>query len=544
MVKLSFKSLALKWYFFTCVPACSVLLEYFYLFMKQLGFNSGQIALTTLFGVQHFLIPLCLMFGEKCRGRNVVAILGTLTQTVGCVLPLLIFVIPALQPSCHDISHVKPKELATLGYVSVNSKDANNSNNAFTSMIHKSKYDLAPTKTVLITATSTSAVSMFSESSSPTNVVYASPIPKIEDTSSYVRYKSAKTVEHKFGKNNPTVANLHKSIAELALSYSVSLRQNMSSNGLVRSRYLSHSKQLSSNQFQHVKSYTTASRSLAMQQSISMTSSLHSTNYTRTDNSNMIHHPQLILGALFALMTLSRAISQFCHHINLSLVNLATVTYLKEKRASYGGYYMWTHIGNAFSIACVAFLAWWIRIDICGIQKYGYYIAFIWAGVSMSLSIPSLHWFKFEYDKKKSFNLSSVISDVLNAHYILMFLMVFFTGICLAFQLSWEFWYLDGLSASPLLIAGAALIRRPLLAISMCTSSHLIRKIGDLNTVCVALFLYSVSFFALSFTRTAWFVLMIDTCQAAAYGFSYCAFVVVLHKASSKENSSMILGEY
>ena len=181
---------------------------------------------------------------------------------------------------------------------------------------------------------------------------------------------------------------------------------------------------------------------------------------------------------------------------------------------------------------------------VCTVEKYGYFFVFIWAGVLLLLSMPSLHWFTFEYDEKKSFNWSSVKSDVLNVHYVLMFIMVFFTGVCLAFQLSWEFWYLDGLSASPLLLAVAALVRRPLLAISMYTSSHLIRKIGDLNTVCVALFLYSVSFLALSFTRTTWLVVMIDTCQAAAYGLSYCAFVVVFHKASSEENSSIILGKY
>ena len=521
-----------------------MLLEYFYLFMKQLGFNSGQIALTTLFGVQHLLIPLCLLFGEKYRARNAVAILGTLAQTVSCVLPLIVFVIPTLQPVCHDISDVKPKEVSTLGHVSVNSKNANNSNNVSPSMIHKSKYDLAPTKTVSIIATSTTDISMFSESSYPKNVVQGFPLPKIKDTSLYVRYKSAKSIQHQFVKNSLTVVISPKSTAKLALNYSVSLRQNILSNGSVRSRYLSHSKQsLASNQFQNVKPYETTNSSLSKQQSISMTKSLHS-NRSRTDNSNLIH-PLPILGALFALLTLSRAASEFCLHLNLSLVNLATITYLKEKRASYGGYYMWGHIGNAFSIACVAFLAWWTRIDICGIQKYGYFIAFIWAGVLMTLSIPSLHWFKFEYDEKKSFNWSSVKSDVLNVHYILMFLIVFFTGVCVAFQLSWEFWYLDGLSASPLLIAGAVLIRRPLLAISMYTSSHLIRKIGDLNTVCVGLFyFYSVSFFALSFTRTAWLVLIIDAFQAAAYGLTYCAFVVVFHKASSKENSSMILGKY
>ena len=160
------------------------------------------------------------------------------------------------------------------------------------------------------------------------------------------------------------------------------------------------------------------------------------------------------------------------------------------------------------------------------------------------LSMPSLLWFKFEYNEKKSFNWSGVNSDVFNAHYIFMFIVLYYIGICLAFQVFWEFWYLDRLSASPLFLGGAVLIRGPLTALSALTSSYLIRKIGDLKTVCVALLFYAVSFFALSFTRIAWLVIIIDTFQAAAYGIGYCAFTVLFYKASSKENSSIIQGRY
>jgi hypothetical protein len=155
-----------------------------------------------------------------------------------------------------------------------------------------------------------------------------------------------------------------------------------------------------------------------------------------------------------------------------------------------------------------------------------------------------LPWFKFEYNEKKSFNWSGVKSDIFNAHYIFMFAVLFYTGLCFSFQVYWEFWYLNGLSASPLLLGGAVLIRRSLVALSTLASTNLIRKFGDLMAVCFALFLYSSSFLALSFTRTAWLVLIIDTLQAAANGIGYCAFTVLFYKASSAENSSIILGMY
>ena len=272
--------------------------------------------------------------------------------------------------------------------------------------------------------------------------------------------------------------------------------------------------------------------------------SLSSTNYT----SNLIHtskiyRPQTqMFSTLYVVLTLSRLLTMYHNCANLALANLATITYLKEERASYGAYYLWINIGCTFSIAFVAVLAWFIKIDICGVEMPAYFIAFLCGGAMSLMSMLSIPSFKFEYHDKKSFNWSGVKSDVFNAHYIFMFALQFYIGLCLNFQVYWEFWYLDGLSASPLLLAGAVLIRRPLAAMSGLGSSYLIKRIGDLNTVSFALLLYSSSFLALSFTRIAWLVLVVDTFQAAANGIGYCAFTVLFSKASSKENSSMILG--
>jgi hypothetical protein len=98
MVKFTLKSVALKWYFFSCPGSVIMFCEYFNLFMKQLGFNPGQIGLTALLGIPHLFIPLCLLFGEKFRARKTVAVFGTLAASVCCMLPLLSLV---LQPTCY-----------------------------------------------------------------------------------------------------------------------------------------------------------------------------------------------------------------------------------------------------------------------------------------------------------------------------------------------------------------------------------------------------------------------------------------------------------
>lgn len=126
---------------------------------------------------------------------------------------------------------------------------------------------------------------------------------------------------------------------------------------------------------------------------------------------------------------------------------------------------------------------------------------------------------------------------------VVLFLCLSYTGLYGSFQINWEFWYLDSLSAGLLLMAGALLVRQPLVAVTLLTSTRLIKEIGDLKTVCLVLLLYSCSFMALSFTRTALLVIVIDTCQATALSLNYCAFAVHFNKAVSKKNSSMIFGK-
>jgi hypothetical protein len=249
------------------------------------------------------------------------------------------------------------------------------------------------------------------------------------------------------------------------------------------------------------------------------------------------------LSKLFILMLLTRTAYEFPHRIVASLGDLATITYLKERRANYGAYYMWSHIGGGISIFTVAMLAWFIRINICGTENYGYFTMYIVAGCMALLSMLSLPWIRYEYNENKTINWSEVKSALCNVHFALMFCVLFCTGIPVAFQIYWEFWYLDGLFASPLVLGVAGLVRRPILAGWTLLSCQLLERIGELKTICIAFFLFFLSFLALSFTRVPWFVLAIDMFQTAAYGLAYCSLTVHFSKAGSKESSAVIRGK-
>ena len=383
------RTIALKWYFFTSASLI-VYDEYCHPFMKQLGFTSQQIAVTTLFGVQHLFIPVVFIIGDKFRMRKLLVWIVTIIAMVNCSLPALPLIVDL--PTCFQ------KSLPNL--VSTHILNLN-----------------------------------FKNSSTLTDA----------------------TLEH-----NSTV-----------------IRQNV------------------------------------------------------PWNSN-----------IFYLMVISRSLTTFLEGVVISLANIATITHLDEHRDDFGSYFMWLAVGSTVSIVTAAVLAWIIRIAICEQDDYGYFAAFLVASLLVLLSMLSLPWFEFKYEDDRTINWDDVKQVVFDCHYIYIYLMFFYVGVCVAFQIYWEFWYLSMLHASPLVMGGAALIRRPLLAVSCLFSGRVIRKIGDLYTISLAFLLVVISFLALSFTRVFWYVLAIDTLQAIAYGLLYTAFTVHISKAGTKASSGVVLGKY
>ena len=250
------------------------------------------------------------------------------------------------------------------------------------------------------------------------------------------------------------------------------------------------------------------------------------------------------MSRLYLVLTVSRTSMTFLQCIAFALSSLATITFLGNDRVKYGLYFMWVYIGTGSLTVISALLAWAVRINICGNRVYGYFASFLISAFFLLMSLLSLPVFKFKYESDHVINWKEVRSVVFSSHYIFMFIVTYYFGVCVAFQIYWEFWYLDRLGGGPLVLGVAALIRRSLLSGFMFLSTHILDKIGDLSTTCIAFLLFMVAFFALSFTRIYWYVLAIDLLHTAAYGLAYSALTVHFSKAGSKASSAVILGKF
>ena len=248
--------------------------------------------------------------------------------------------------------------------------------------------------------------------------------------------------------------------------------------------------------------------------------------------------------SLFLVLIASRTSLPIFTCVSYSLSNLATMTFLGNERVKYGNYLLWQHIGTGILTFISASVAWAIRKHICGNRGYGYFASFLTAAFFLLMSLLSLSMFEFEYETDRVITWDEIRSVVLRGHYVLMFTMTFCIGVFVSFQVHWEFWYLDGLQAGSFVMGTASVIRRSFIAVCFFVSSNVMKKIGDLNTLCIALLLFTVAFFLLSFTRVYWFVLAVDFLQSAGYGLSTSALTVHFSKAGSKADSGIILGRF
>ena len=99
MAILNIQSLSFKWYFFT-TASFALCEEFFYVFMKQLGFRPQQIGIMNSFGIQHILLPILLYVADKYRARKLVIWTASSICIVNCLLPVFPLIMPL--PTCFE----------------------------------------------------------------------------------------------------------------------------------------------------------------------------------------------------------------------------------------------------------------------------------------------------------------------------------------------------------------------------------------------------------------------------------------------------------
>ena len=298
---------------------------------------------------------------------------------------------------------------------------------------------------------------------------------------------------------------------------------------------------------------TIASRKLTNE--ISLSRSKETTIELSENESSRIHHTYLPNETLvkqnnsgykltfFLIFLFLRGIYELMKRLGLTLIIVATMTHIKDDKTKFGFYACWGEIGAGLSLFLVGILVGHVRHFLCGEQVPSYHVSFFYAVAVQCITLFALPWMKYEYLEKRVVNYADVKKVLCNPHYTLMLVVCAHAGLCSSFQTRWEFWYMEKLGGSPLVMAVGGLIRRPIVGVWFLLSRGIINRLGELNVIAISLFIFAASFAALAFVANPWLVIVFDNFQSAAYVLMFASFVIHFSKAASKASSAVIQGK-
>ena len=245
----------------------------------------------------------------------------------------------------------------------------------------------------------------------------------------------------------------------------------------------------------------------------------------------------------FLIILFLRGIFELLKRLTVTLITVATMTHIKDDKTKFGFYACWGEIGAGLSLFLVGILVGHVRHFLCGEQVPSYHVSFFYAVAVQCMTLFALPWMKYEYLEKRVVNYADVKKALCKPHYILMLVVCAHAGLCSAFQTRWEFWYMEKLGGSPLVMAVGGLIRRPIVGVWFLLSRGIINRLGELNVIAISLFIFAASFSALAFIANPWLVIVFDNFQSAAHVLMFASFVIHFSKAGSKASSAVIQGK-
>ena len=266
--------------------------------------------------------------------------------------------------------------------------------------------------------------------------------------------------------------------------------------------------------------------------------------FSRDDRTELIEqtaNEELI--KIFMIILILRAILELLRRLTLTFLTVATMTHLQNDKTKFGFYVGWGEIGAGMSLFIVGILVSQVRHFHCGELVPSYFISFLCAAGFQCFTLVSLPWLKFEYLERRVVNFAEVKKIIWNPHYLLMLVICAHGGLCTSFQFRWEFWYMEKLGGTPLVIAVGGLVRRPIVAVWFLLSRSIIDRLGELYVIAISLFTFAVSFAALAFAQNPSQVIVFDIFQSIGYVLIYSSLVVHFSKAGSKASSAAIQGK-
>ena len=244
----------------------------------------------------------------------------------------------------------------------------------------------------------------------------------------------------------------------------------------------------------------------------------------------------------FVIFLILRGIFELTKRLSVTLITVAAMTHLKQDKSKFGYYACWGEIGGGLTLFIVGMSLSHILHSVCGNMVPDYVVIFFFVAGYQFLTLFTLPFMNFEYLDHRVIDYKEVKKVLTTFHYIFMLIICCHSGLCSAFQTRWEFWYMQHLGGSSIVMAVGGLLRRPFVAVWYLLSRRVINHFGELKIIALSLFIFSVTFAGLAFIENAWLVILFVIVQASAYVFTFACFVVHFSNVGSKASTSFFQG--
>lgn len=244
----------------------------------------------------------------------------------------------------------------------------------------------------------------------------------------------------------------------------------------------------------------------------------------------------------FVLFLILRGIFELTKRLTVTLITVAAMTHLKQDESKFGYYACWGELGGGLALFIVGMSLSHIVHSVCSVMVPDYVVIFFFVVGYQFFTLFTLPLMSFEYLNPRMIDYNEVKKVFKTFHYLLILIICCHSGWCSAFQTRWEFWYMEKLGGSSIVMAVGGLLRRPSVAVWFLLSRRIIGYFGELKVIALALFIFSGSFVGLAFIENAWLVILFDNFQAAAYVLAFSSFVVHFSDVGSKESTAFFRG--
>ena len=245
----------------------------------------------------------------------------------------------------------------------------------------------------------------------------------------------------------------------------------------------------------------------------------------------------------FVIFLLARGVFELTKRFVITLMTVAVMTHLKEDKSKFGYYAGWGTASGGIALFVCGLALNDIRHNVCGKMVPNYVIIYFFVTGYLLLTLLTVPFIHYEYDEHQVIDYKEVKSFLTKFHYIFMLVICCLSGWFRMFQLRWEFWYIEVLGGSPVVMAVSGLLKRSFISLFFLLSPSFFNWFNELTLVAVGLLIFSATFLGLALTKNAWLIIVFDFTQAAAYVMTFASFVLHFSNFGSKATTVFFQGK-